>query len=68
MKESAKLYRGDFSDPRKVILQSKCISKFYLSLSLLTPTCLIASLLQKFKFLAFYFLKYIYTWFELYSR
>lgn len=29
MKESSKLYRGDFSEPRKVILQSKCISKFY---------------------------------------
>lgn len=27
--ESTKLYRGEFSEPRKVILQSKCISKFY---------------------------------------
>ena len=25
-----KLYRGEFSEPRKVILQSKCISKSYL--------------------------------------
>jgi hypothetical protein len=27
--ENSKLYRGEFSEPRKVILQSKCISKFY---------------------------------------
>lgn len=31
MKESSKLYRGDFSEPRKVILQSKCISKWLYS-------------------------------------
>lgn len=38
LKESSKLYRGDFSESRKVILQSKCISKFYLFPSLLNLT------------------------------
>lgn len=29
LNELSKVYRGDFSTSRKVILQSKCISKFY---------------------------------------
>ena len=30
--EHSKIYRGEFSEPRKVVLQSKCESKLLLSL------------------------------------